>query len=156
MGASSSADRGIRQPQVASAGLGGACSIVGCGRNVCSEIPARDGATRAITVGRTSPLDARPSAETLLVTWDAAAARSLQDVGGTLKIADAGTDHNIPLDRSQIAAGHYEYTPAPGDVAVRLTVTEKGRPAQAEGCGRYDSRASASRAAVTATSRPSE
>ena len=77
-------------------------------------------------------LDARPSAEKLLVTWDSAAG-SLQDVGGILRIADAGTDRNIPLGRSQIAAGRYEYTPADSDVAVRLTVTEKGRPVASEG-----------------------
>jgi TonB family protein len=78
-------------------------------------------------------LDARPFAGKLLVTWDSAAAGSLQDVGGILKIADAGSDRNIPLGRSQIAAGRYEYTPARSDVAVRLTVTEKGRPVASEG-----------------------
>ncbi len=77
-------------------------------------------------------LDARPSAEKLLVTWDSAAG-SLQDVGGILKIADAGTDRDIPLGRSQIAAGRYEYAPARSDVAIRLTVTEKGRPVASEG-----------------------
>jgi hypothetical protein len=76
-------------------------------------------------------LDARPFAEKVLITWDSAAG-SLQDVGGTLNLADAGTDRNVPLGRSQIAAGRYEYTPGRSDVAIRLTVTEKGRPVASE------------------------
>ena len=77
-------------------------------------------------------LDARFSGEKLLVTWDSAGMRSFQAVRGTLRITEEGTQREIPLDGTQIAAGRYQCTPSHSDVAVRLAVTERGQPVAME------------------------
>jgi TonB family protein len=77
-------------------------------------------------------LDARPESGTLQVTWDAAAARSLDATRGALTIADGDTRREVELGPAQVQAGRYTYAPEHADVAVRLTLAASGHSVASE------------------------
>jgi TonB family protein len=77
-------------------------------------------------------LDARESGGKVLVSWDAAAARSLSASHGALTIADGDAQQEIELNQPQIASGQYTYAAAHPGVGIRLTLSSEGRTVASE------------------------
>jgi TonB family protein len=71
-------------------------------------------------------LDAKASGKQLDVTWDPTAPRAVNATRALLGVTDGGQHHDIELTPAQMRAGKYSYTPAHGDVALRLILYGKG------------------------------
>jgi hypothetical protein len=71
-------------------------------------------------------LDARPAGRQLDVSWDANAPRAVNATRALLGVTDGGEHHDIELTPAQMRAGKYSYTPAHGDIALRLILYGKG------------------------------
>jgi hypothetical protein len=71
-------------------------------------------------------LDARPAGKQLEVSWDANAPRAADATRALLGVNDGGEHHDIELTPEQVRAGKYSYTPAHGDLALRLILYAKG------------------------------
>jgi hypothetical protein len=71
-------------------------------------------------------LDARPAGKQLAVTWDASVPQATTATRALLGVTDGGEHHDFELTPPQIRAGKYSYTPAHGDVALRLILYGKG------------------------------
>ena len=71
-------------------------------------------------------VDAKPAGRQLEVSWDASAPRAVNATRALLGVSDGDAHHDIELTPAQIRAGKYTYTPAHGDVALRMILYEKG------------------------------
>ncbi len=83
-------------------------------------------------------LDAKPSADagSLVITWDAAASRTVGATHALLGVNDGAVHRDIPLTLSQLQLGRYLYTPANPELELRMVLYGDG-PAVSGGTLRF-------------------
>lgn len=71
--------------------------------------------------------DARPSAQQLLLSWDASAPTVAQATRGVLAVGDGANPVEIQLSPDQLRHGSFSYSPSNPDVLFRLRFYDKDR-----------------------------
>jgi hypothetical protein len=73
-------------------------------------------------------LDAKPAADAqaLVVTWDAAASKTIGATHALLGVNDGPVHRDIPLTEAQLQLGRYVYTPANPELELRLVLYGNG------------------------------
>jgi hypothetical protein len=94
--------------------------------------PSQSAARRAAPQWAELHLDVRPADGKLEVTWDRDAVRSMDATRGMLTISDVSSQRDIELGAAELLTGRYIHRAENPNIAVRMTLSAKGRVVASE------------------------